>query len=323
MSLSPELRSWLLVGSDPSVRYRVLRELLDRPEHDAEVRAARQEIGVHGWAAEILGHQLPDGQWVTPGNSRRDLYRPKYSATNWSLIVLGDLGADRSDPRVARGAELFLERFGDPADDAFGGEGSEVCITGNAVRTMARLGYSDDPRVERATRWLVSAQKPDGGWHCWPSETGTLAAWEALAAFAALPPRHRTPEVRHAIDRGLEFFLERRLLREGDGSKYAPWYRLHYPNHYYYDALVGLDFATALGRGSDPRLSEALEWLESKRLASGRWPLEALQPDVAPDDDYLDHQRTPYYPLGLEFVGRPSRWITASALIVLRRAGRA
>jgi len=83
MALSAELRAWLLDGSDPSVRYRVLRELLDRPEDDPEVSAARKEIGVRGWAAEILARQLPEGQWVTPGTTAQELYRPEYSLPGW------------------------------------------------------------------------------------------------------------------------------------------------------------------------------------------------------------------------------------------------
>jgi hypothetical protein len=303
------------------VRYRVLRELLDRPESDPEVGAARKEIGAKGWAAEILTRQLPGGQWVNPGTTSRELYVPKYTAANWCLILLSELGADRSDPRVARGAELLLDRFGDPTHDSLGGDESEVCITGNCVRMMTRLGYGDDARIQRATRWLVTAQKSDGGWHCGPFETGTLDAWEALAAFASIPAPRRSPEVDRAVDRGLEFFLERGLMTE-DGRTYAPWLRLHYPNHYYYDVLVGLDIVTALGRGSDPRAAPALDWLEGKRDSHGSWPLEALNPDLEPDDDYLDHQPTPYYPVGLEHVGRRSRWVTATALLVLQRAGR-
>jgi hypothetical protein len=321
MPVPDSVRTWLLHDSDASVRYRVLRELLDRPADDPEVVLARNEIGVRGWAAEILSRQLPDGQWVTPGTSGQELYRPKYIATNWSLIVLAELGADRSDPRVARSAELLLDRFGTPEADQLGGTDSEVCVTGNCVRMMNRFGYGEDPRVVRATEWLVRAQMKDGGWHCWSSESGTLAAWEALAALASIPEPRRAPEVRQSIDRGLEFFLERGLMHESDGT-YGPWFRLHYPRHYYYDLLVGLGLVTALGRGDDSRIAAALDWLESKRSADGTWPLEALQPDLEPTDDYLDSQRAPYYPMMLEFVGRPSRWITTDALVVLRHAGR-
>lgn len=320
MALSAELRTWLLKDSDPSVRYRVLRELLDRPEHDPEVVAARKEIGVKGWAADLLARQLPQGQWVTAGTTARDIYRPKYASTNWNLLVLSDLGVTRSEPRLARAAELVLDRYGSAEFDELGGKDSEACCTGNDVRMMNRFGYGEDPRVVRATEWLVSSQKRDGGWHCFPSETGTLDSWEPLAGLAAVPEARRTSEIRKAIDRGLEFYLERQLMNE-DGGTYAPWFRLHYPVHYYYDVLVGLDMVTALGKGDDPRLAKALEWLEKRRNADGSWNLDALHPDVE-GEEFREGLGTPYYAFGLEIPGYPSRWITATALTVLKRMGR-
>src|SRR5712692_2990282 len=109
MVLRRGLRNWLLAkDADPSVRIRVLRDLLDRPADDATVVRAQREIGGKGWAAQILRGQHPTGQWVTPGSSAIDLYRPKYVATNWRLIVLSDLGLTRKTPRVAKAARLFL-----------------------------------------------------------------------------------------------------------------------------------------------------------------------------------------------------------------------
>jgi hypothetical protein len=323
MRLDSPTVTWLLEADEPSVRVRVLEGLLDRPHIDSDLIAARREIGTKGWAEGLLRLQLPDGQWVTPGTSMEELYRPKYVVTNWCLLALAELGATRSDPRVVKGAELLLRRASDPSDDNLGGEGSEVCFTGNCVRMMTRFGYGDDPRIVRSIDWLVSAQKEDGGWHCFPSTTGTLDAWEALAAFAALPSERRTPAVRSSIDRGLEFFLESGLLREGP-DPYAPWLRLHYPTHYYYDALVGLEIVTSLGRADDRRLGPALDWLESKRNPDGRWNLDSLHPDLEVGPEYLGGGvRSPYFPMGFEHPGRPSRWITLRALEVLRRAGRA
>ncbi|HYA54279.1 MAG TPA: prenyltransferase/squalene oxidase repeat-containing protein [Thermoplasmata archaeon] len=314
---------WLLAGGDPSVRYHVLRDLEGRPDSDPDLRAARQEIGQKGWAAEILKLQLPEGQWASPGTTSAELYRPKYVSSNWCLLFLSELGASRADPRVARGAELLLSRYSEPSGGDMGGPDSEVCVTGNAVRMLTRFGYGDDPRVRRAIDWLLATQKEDGGWHCFPSETGTLDGWEALAAFASIPPDHRSEAMRRSIDRGLEFFLNRALMHEGP-EPYAPWLRLHFPTHYYYDVLVGLEIVTALGRGDDRRLAPALAWLESKRDASGRWPLDALQPDMELTEQEVEEGiRVPYCPLGFEVPGHPSRWITLRALTVLKRVGRA
>ncbi len=314
------LQKWLLGTSEPSVRYRVLRELLGRPETDPHVTAARKEIGRTGWAAELLDLQLPEGHWTTPGSAPRDMEGPKYTATRYVLHVLADLGLDRSNPRLARGARLYFDLVSGRRFNEMGGRDSEVCCTGGDVRIATRLGYGTDPRVARSIAWLIGAQKKDGGWHCWPSRKGTLDSWEALGAFAAIPEGLRSPAMREAIRRGLEFYLDRELMYE-DGATYAPWLRAHFPVHYYYDVLVGLDLVTSLGATGDPRLNRALDWLEKKRNPDGSWNLDVLHPDVE-DEAYFDGVGTPFFALGLEFPRRPSRWITITALKVLRRAGR-
>ena len=128
----------------------------------------------------------------------------------------------------------------------------------------------------------------------------------------------RTAATDRAAARGAEFYLERGLLREGR-TPYAPWWRLHYPNHYYYDLLVGLNLLVRLGHAEDRRLRPAVDRLVSMRRPDGSWNVDAVHPDVE-GDDYVP--RTPVYPFVLELPGRPSRWITASALEVLRACGR-
>lgn len=319
VALSRAARHWLLAKeADPSVRLRVLTEYRERPNDDPEVVAAGRQIGRKGWAAQILRRQHPDGHWETPGTSQAELYRPKYIATNWCLLVLADLGVSGRNPRVAKATDLFLRTYASKTA-GIGYPGGEICFTGNAVRMMARFGRLHDARVQKAIHWIVRHQKADGGWHCFPSRTGTLDGWEGMAAFAAVPEGERSPDMRGSIERGAEFFLDRGLFREGK-ELYAPWMRLHFPAHYYYDILVGLDFMTALGYGDDRRMRPALDRLERMRNADGTWNLDALHPD-SEDPNYPI--RRSFYSFGVEIPGRPSRWITASALAVLRLAGRA
>ncbi|MGB6501267.1 MAG: hypothetical protein WBG19_07710 [Thermoplasmata archaeon] len=317
MALPRSVRRWLLKDGDPSVRYRALRDLFDRGDADPELSSARREIGRTGWAAAILADQLPDGQWHTPGTTDRDLYVPKYIATNWCLLVLAELGVSGRDRRIQRAVHLFERRMGGPKG-GFGGRGSELCFTGNAARMLSQFGYLEDPHLRDSLAWLVRRQKPDGGWHCWTSRTGTLDCWEALSAFAAVPPALRTPAIVRSIERGAEFYLSRGLLREGR-RPYAPWFRLHFPVHYYYDLLVGLDVLTALGYGRDRRLRGPLDRLEAMRRPDGRWNVDAAHPDLG---ETTYSPRAPVYPFVLERPGEPSRWITTKALTVLRRAGR-
>lgn len=301
--------AWLIDPSDPAVRAKALVELVGRASDDADVIAARRESLTRGSIARVL-----DG--LVPGAHANALYLPKYNAGWHRVIALGEMGAPGDEPRVARALEACLREFVKP-EGGFGRRASHLCTTGNIVRAATLLGKGDDPRVRRGVEWLVSQQLDDGGWSCWPEERpqGMLDAWEALGAFAALPPSQRP---RKAVERGVEFMLSRHLGAEED---YAPWRRAHFPRHYYYDLLVGLEVATALGDPHDARLKPALAWLASKRAGDGTWAHEKHHPDYD-DPDYSPYAPgldLPIAPLAIEPEGAPSKWVTLAAMRVLRR----
>jgi hypothetical protein len=305
---------WLLESSQPSIRYLTLTSLLHRAPSDPEVLATRSEVPRVGWAAELLASQLPSGVWAP----EEDPYRPKYRSTHWKMLVLSDLGVTRDDPRIARGCERWMTEMNKP-DGGFGfGQGAtgHLCVTGNAVRALIRFGYGEDARVQDALGWLVSHQAKLGGWSCWGSGRN-LDSWEPMSAFAALPNADRSPAIVEAVRRGAEFFLSRELYRQG--APYPPWERFHYPAHYYYDLLVGLDFLTALGYAGDPRMGYALSVLRARRRPDGRWNLDAVHPDVEGSmaEWYVRHPRDRPTPFALETVGAPSKMVTLTALRVL------
>src|SRR5271170_4299680 len=268
---SKKVEEWLLEEEQPGVRYRTLTELLGRRRSDPEVRAARVQIPKTGWVAEILARRDPAGWWAR----EKGVYRPKYLSTNWNLLALSDLGATRTIPAVRVSCDLWMGRSplnGGGVGGFSNGHGHH-CYTGNMARALIRLGYGDDPRVRRALDWLVQTANPKGGWTCWsfgdgPSPGRTLDSWEGLSAFAAYPRSKWTPAMTECVERAAEFYLDRELHRQG--ARYAPWYRFHWPMHYYYDLLVGLDILTALGYGDDPRLRFALANLHKKRRSDGR-----------------------------------------------------
>ncbi len=314
---------WLLGTDQPAVRYRTLKELLHRPEGDEEVRQARAALPTRGWAKEVLDLQRPSGCW----HDERSLFTPSFHATFWMLLLLADLRMTKEDPRVDRAARLWIERnrtstggFGQTAK----GPG-HLCITGNTARALVRLGYGEDQRVRKAFDWLVRNQAELGGWSCWnfgdpPHKGRTLDAWEPLSAFAAYPRSRWSRSMTAACERGAEFFLDRELHRQG--ARFEPWFRFHYPYHYYYDLLVGLDTLTALGYGSDPRLRFAIDHLLSRRRRDGRWNLDANRPEDSPALAAFrrQHPRSEdLTPFVLETPGRPSKMITLTAMTVLER----
>ncbi len=229
--------AWLADPAQPAARYRYLVEVEGVPPESEPARTALRQIPRRGWAADILRKQDPRGFWV----HRKTLYRPKYVATNWRLLVLADLGLTVRTPGVRRGVDLMLEDYGG-SDGPFSRRGGEphFCFVGNTARMMILFGLGDDRRVTSSLDWLADQQREDGGWDCFGRPNGTLDCWEALAAYAAMGSRRWTRKWKAAVDRGAEFYLERRLLREGR-RRYAAWERLHHPVHYYYDVLVGLE----------------------------------------------------------------------------------
>ncbi len=307
---------WLLEADQPAVRYRTLTDLLGEKENDKEVRAAKKAIPERGWAADILERQDAGGWWV-----REDrLYQPKYLSTNWMLLVLADLGMTREDPRIKKGADLWIERFA-AADGGFGIDGkktSHLCTAGNTARALVQFGYEDHPAVRSAFAWFVKNASHLGGWSCFGSGRN-LDSWEPMSAFVAYPRKKWTKDMEETVQKAAEFFLQRELHVQGD--HYEPWYRFHYPNHYYYDLLVGLDFITALGYGSDPRLQHALSVLKKKRRPDGRWNLDAVHPDVegSIEEWFRKHPKDRPTPFALEKVGEPSKLITLRAMRVLKR----
>ena len=307
---------WLLEEDQPAVRYRALTGILGKKESDTEVRAARKAIPETGWAADILAKQDAGGWWV-----REDrMYQPKYLSTNWMLLVLADLGMTRDDPRIKKAADLWIRHFA-AADGGFGIDSkktSHLCTAGNTARALVQFGYEDHPAVRSSFAWFVKNASHLGGWSCFGSGRN-LDSWEPMSAFVVYPREKWAPDMEETVQKAAEFFLQRELHVQGD--HYEPWYRFHYPNHYYYDLLVGLDFMTALGYGSDPRLQHALGVLKKKRRPDGRWSLDAVHPDVEGSmaEWFRKHPKDAPTPFALEKVGAPSKMITLRAMHVLRR----
>ncbi len=311
---------WLLEDEQPVARYHTLVDLLGRKDDDPEVRSARARIARVGWASDQLRAQGSKGFWEARepknvGEWVNFLYFPTFLATNWRALVLSDFGLDATNPRIKKVADLIFEyklRRGSPFNFFY----EEACISANTARMLTRFGYADDLRVRKLYDWLLEDQRDDGGWNCSQGTPGTLDVWEPLAAFAALPKANRSPKMEQAVATGAEFYLERKLFKEG--RPYAPWLRLHYPNHYFYDILVGLDVLTQLGFGGDRRLEPALKLLTEKRQRDGTWLTDRSHPDVGPGTTVHPDAKK-MKPLVIEPPGEPSKWITLKALRVLKR----
>ncbi len=318
--------AWLLEPSDPSVRYRALRDLLGRPETDSKVVAARADIMKTGPVPLILAKQRRGGFWGAP----EDFYAcSKYKGTVWTFILLAELCADGRDPRIRAACEFLLAWSQDPASGGFsyrgskksGGQPSGIipCLTGNLAWALERFGFGEDPRVQKAVEWIVRYQRMDDGegpaprgWPyqrepCYGRHTCAMGIVKTVKALAEIPPGRRTPDVRRFLDEAAEYLLKHRVYkRSHDPSTPGKpfWTKLGFPTMWRFDTLETLDLLVGLGV-RDERLRDAVDLVRSKSGASGCWRLE---------NSFEGKIIVP-----LERIRRPSKWLTFFALRTLRR----
>lgn len=297
---------WLLQPSNPSVRSLTLQRVAGRSPDDPDVLQARATIMTSPWGETLMRGQHPDGWWVNPKNC----YQPRGEATVWRLQVLAELGAPGDDPRIVRACDRFLDQNG-MADGGFScgvhaTRYSEECLTGHMTYTLVAFGRGREARVRAARDWLLERQLSDGGWNCRPNQSHSsfISTLGAVKALAVMPGSGN----KRALARSIEFILAHRVFFSHTTGKPVRQFwppRTVFPVHYGYDLLHPLRALMLAGAGRDARVDEALDLLEGRAGRTGRWRL-----DAAPRA------------MRIEAPGRQSKWVTASALAVLRHFGR-
>ena len=320
--LGDEVIDWLLDG-DPAIRWQVMCDLLDTPE--PTWRAARATVETTGYGAALLSHQDPDGLWAggvfVPDGFTRELWQHEgqpWTASAYAMNDLREWGLEPTSEAAVRTVR-FVGANGrwDEGDQPFWQGEVEECINGRTLADGAYFGVDMAPLAAR----LVAEQQPDGGWNCErangsvrSSFDSTINVLEGLLEFERAT--RGTTESQAARRGGEEFLLERGLFRRrttGEPAD-AAYILLGHPRRWHYDVLRALDYfrASAILAGTaqapvDPRLADALVHLRGRRLPDGRWPLD------------VRHRGRQWFEVD-EGVGMPSRWVTLSALRVLRWA---
>ena len=300
---------WLLAG-DPAIRWQVLRDLTDASSE--EVAAERARVEHEGWGAQLLAAEDANGLWAGgacfPAGYRGEEPGQPWTSTMHVLQTLQILGLEPSSASATRAATLVAENGRWEHDDQpyFAGE-VEPCINGRTIETGAYLGQDVAPVVER----VLDERLGDGGWNC-EAENGsvrtsfdtTINVLDGLVEFeratggsAAISAARRTGE---------EYLLERDLFRrKSTGEVVKPEYLdFAFPYYWHYDVLRALDYFRNAGSDPDPRMTEGIELVRSKRQPDGRWLLDRVHPGRV----HFDIEGE---------VGAPSRWNTLRALRVL------
>jgi len=301
---------WLLDG-DPAIRWQTLRDLVGASERVIEQE--RRKVASNGWGARLLTRQDAEGTWAGGLSSDGGLYSPKWTSTTYTLLLLRDLGLRPDNRRAREACRLLLDR-GLQRDGGidYGWRGrSETCITGMVLSILAYF-RDDDARLHTVAQHLLKAQMADGGWNCrrplgatHGSMHTTISVLEGLRLFE-LHLERDVDALRVAQRRGREFLLIHRLFRShrtGNIIK-SDFTRFVFPPRWHYDILRALHYFQAVDAPRDPRLSEAIDIVRTRRREDGRWSLQYSYPGKT------------YFQL--ERVGMPSRWNTLRALRVLK-----
>lgn len=325
--------SWLLEhdAENPGVRYWALRDLLDLPADDEKVLEAQRAVMSSSPVPAILAAQNPAGYWEKPGPG----YGPKYRGTVWSLIMLAQLGADGNHPRVRKAVDYLLNHAM-ASTGAFSCNAMPSaalhCLNGNLIAALIDLGWLGDERLGKAMEWEARAVTGEGmapaterdaplryyrSGTCAPdfscaANYGKPCAWGAvkvMLAFGKLPEERRTPLVRAAIQRGIEFLLSCDSVTadypRAEGTKPSrSWFQFGFPVFYVTDVLQNLEALTSQGVDGG-WLENAVAMLLGKQDALGRWKME-----------YTYNGKTW---ADIEEKGKPSKWVTLRALRVLKK----
>ena len=295
------LIEWLL-DSDPSIRWQVMRDLMD--ESGEAIAAERSRVASDGWGARLLDLQGPDGNW-----GGGPYIFPGWISTTDTLLLLRDQGLDPASERVRKAIGLvrYNSDWGPEFGDSpfFDGE-VEPCINGRVLAVGAYFGEASDRLVDR----LLHEQLEDGGWNCEAPRSkrssfhSTICVLEGLLEYEKA--KGATTAVTDARLRGQEYLLERNMFRSlSTGEVINPdWTRFSFPTRWHYDVLWGLDYLRKADVKPDQRVAEAVDLVEKKRDSGGRWPLEN------------PHAGEVHFDLE-DGAGKPGRWNTLRALRVL------
>jgi len=285
---------WLLASNEPWTRYRTLVDLLDRPEDDAEVQAARADMLAHPMVQDLVA-----GAAAWPGYALKrhnDAGHPIYK-----FSTLADFGVRADDAGMSAGIEAVMPhqspegpfQISINVPKTFGGTGEDMwawvmCDAPTLLYALLAIGLGDDERVQRAVDHLVSLVD-ENGWRCKAApELGKfkgpgrradpcpIANVYALKALSQVPALLDSPATRAGAEMLLWHWAhqnERKLFLFGIGTDFR---KLKYP-FVWYDVLHVVDVISRYPFvRADPRFREMVEAITVQADEEGRYTATSM-----------------------------------------------
>ncbi len=292
--MTTKVTNWLLESDEPWTRYRTLVDLLDRPEDDPEVQAARAEMLAHPQVQEMIAEAAT---W--PGYALKRHNDAKHSIYKFS--TLADFGVRAGDPGMAASIEAVMAHQSPEGafqitmniHERYGGTGKDMwtwmlCDAPTLLYALLGFGLGGDVRVQRAVEHLVGLVD-DNGYRCVVAPglgkfrgPGRKADPCPIVNVYALKALSQVPEYLDstATRTGAEMLLwhwehqtERKIYMFGIGTDFR---KLKYPL-VWYDVLHVVDVLSRFPFvHTDPRFQEMVETITVQADESGRYTATSM-----------------------------------------------
>lgn len=280
-----QLMDWLLEPENPNVRYFTLKKINRTSVNDTDMKKIQEEIINSSPVKEILALQRPSGYW----DNDESATTPMYVSTAYQLILLAELGANWIQPEIKRAVGIVFDQAQDECG-AFPYESDRyekhkpfdfICL--DAMVSYGLIGLEvpySDRRMRKAVDHIATALG-SGDYRC-RFNKGAECTWgvvKALRVLSCIPKEKRSDEVEKAIENTVDYLLSHNIAaaefphKEG-GTTSKHWFNLGWPRSYQADILQTALVLSDLGYGQAPRLKPVADFLLSKRLDNGAWPLE-------------------------------------------------
>jgi hypothetical protein len=315
-SLVEESSSKLFRMSFPPVRHWLLKQVMEKDERDAKLRDCIAACDNYRPKIRLLEKLRPDGTWPIPSTKQGvEDAGPgppvgwTYRVVLWNLLTLSEYNTSRNEGHVNEALQRMLKwqnkegYIPGPWTDAF----PLPHFNGIALYNLIWYGLEKNPNVQKLIRWLLSEQRPDGGWiipymmdiHRLPEynwmrmwnfidfirasdkskmDRASLSHvpschWSTLLAIWGLSESKQQSRSRQVM-KGAELVLDRFFKKNPHSTYYmtdAHWTKLRHPARFG-SGLMALDLLTKLGYGpDDPRMEKPISWLLGARSADGLW----------------------------------------------------
>ena len=316
---------WLLTAGEPWTRYRTLIDLLDLPEQDLEVMAARTEMLEHPLVQAMIAEA---GAWPGyPLKRHNDAAHPLYK-----FSTLADFGIKKDDPGMRGGLDAVLAHQSQEGPfqivvnipRAFGGTDEDMwtwiaCDSPTLLYVLIAMGFGEDSRIQQAMDHLLGLIE-ENGWRCCAApELGKfrgpgrkddpcpIVNVYMLKAMSLLPDLMGSPAAHTAIAMLLghwERQEERKIYLFGIGTDFR---KLKYP-FVWYDILHVVEVLSCYPQiHMDARFLEMVETIKDQADGKGRYTAGSM---------YKAWK-------GWSFADKkePSPWLTFLVLRILKRTG--